>query len=382
MAERAARTVDQAHLERAMRLEPNDAEYPYRLGVFAFRVQQDNNLAKKSFQRALALNPYRTRYWLSLASVYLTEGDIEKQKATVQAALNAEPRNPETTWEAGNLDLVEGDTERALHNFRITLESERYNELGVFDTCWRATRDADLILKDAIPNDNRVRIAFLRWLVQHNEPAAAAKVWSAVAAAQQSVHAADALPYVDFLLSHGDVGEAYRVWRQLLAGDEEMKGYAAAGNRVVNDRFEEPLLNSGFDWRIAGNPAVSLSLDSLEFRDRGRSLKLVFSGDPFRDAGLSQLVPVDPNTTYRFSAYVKSEEIYSASAPRFALDDAASGQSLLLTKDVIGTTPWEQLEGEFRTGPATQAVRLHIVQSAGAHIKGNLWVDGITIAAK
>ena len=96
------------------------------------------------------------------------------------------------------------------------------------------------------------------------------------------------------------------------------RAYAAVKDRVDGASAMQIVTFMDRYWRIAGNPAVSLSLDSLEFRDRGRSLKLVFSGDPFRDAGLSQLVPVDPNTTYRFSAYVKSEEIYSASAPRFA----------------------------------------------------------------
>ena len=380
LADRSAQTLDRAHLERAMRLEPGNAEYPYRLGVVAFRGQQDNALAEQSFRRAAALNPYRTRYWLSLAAVYLAEGDLDKQKSALEAAVAAEPHNPETTWEAGNLYLVEGDTLRALQMFRTTLESGQYSGMNVLDTCWRATGDVDLILRHAIPDDNRVRLELVRYLAQKNQPAAAAQAWSAVVKAREPLAAREALPYVDSLLARGDMRAAYAAWKDVLALDDQMKAYTSGPNLVVNNRFEEPLLNAGFDWRLANNAAVALSLDSLEFRERGRSLKLAFSGDPFRDAGLSQVIPVEPNRAYRFSAYVKAEELSSAEGPRFAVDDAGSGRPLLQSSEVLGTTPWKILEGEFQTGPETTAVKLHIVQESPAHIKGTMWVDGIEIA--
>lgn len=381
-AERAAAIIDQPHLERAMRLEPGNSEYPYRLGMYAFRIQQDATLAEHSFQRAITLNPYMTRYWLGLASAYVAEGEIEKQKSAIEAAIAAEPTNPGTTAEAANLYIVEDDIPRALRMFRVTLQSELYDEPSIFATCWRATHDADLLLKDALPDKPAVRLRFLKFLADRNEADAAAKVWNAVMSGAQPVSSHDAMPYVDYLLAHHDIAAAWHAWQQLVSDDQELKGYSEPGNRVVNNHFDQPLLDAGFDWRVVNNPAVTLNLDSLEFHDQGRSLKLAFTGDPFRDAGVSQIIPLEPARTYSFAAWVKTEEIYSASGPRFSIDDASTGKQLMLSNALVGTTPWQKLEGEFRTEAATQAVRLHVIQSDAAHIKGSMWLDGVAIAPK
>jgi hypothetical protein len=89
---------------------------------------------------------------------------------------------------------------------------------------------------------------------------------------------------------------------------------------------------------------------------------------------------VKPNTTYEFSAESRSEDIDTASGPRFAVVDAYTNQSYVLTDDTLGTTPWRPQRARFRTGPDTNLVLLEIVRDpAKPLIRGKFWVDDVTL---
>ena len=72
-----------------------------------------------------------------------------------------------------------------------------------------------------------------------------------------------------------------------------------------------------------------------------------------REHGISQFIPVKPNTDYEFSADSKTEDIESASGPRFAIVDAYTNHSYVLTDDLLGTNPWHLQQARFHTGPNT-----------------------------
>ena len=69
---------DQVNLQRAVRLQPFNAEYRNRLGIYFSLLNPD--AAAQSFRAAVSLNPYRADYWLALARASTTHWMMSKLK--------------------------------------------------------------------------------------------------------------------------------------------------------------------------------------------------------------------------------------------------------------------------------------------------------------
>ena len=152
---------------------------------------------------------------------------------------------------------------------------------------------------------------------------------------------------------------------------------------MVNGDFSLPVLNGGFDWLYEKSPDVSLALDPTESHAGHRSLSIAFDSRGLEDAGIWQLIPVEPNTEYEFSAYFKSEDMQGAGGPRFLLEDHFSRVSYFASEELKDTDTWKQVEGTFSTGPDTKLLTLRIQRvPAGNAIRGKLWIGGVHLAQR
>ena len=111
-------------------------------------------------------------------------------------------------------------------------------------------------------------------------------------------------------------------------------------------------------------------------------MRLKFTGPALSDTGIFQFVSVRPNTTYRFSAFVKSEDIVRASGPRLVIQDPYNNQSWGTTDDSLGTTGWRQQVVDFVTGPEARLITVRVMRVPGNPlIKGTFWLDDVQLAA-
>jgi len=107
---------------------------------------------------------------------------------------------------------------------------------------------------------------------------------------------------------------------------------------------------------------------------------MVFHSRGIEDAGIRQLIPVQPNTTYDFSAYFKAEDIQGAGGPRFAIHDLYSETTYFASDELKDADFWKPVSGTFTTGPDTKLLVLRVQRfPAGSPIKGKLWIDGIRL---
>ena len=141
------------------------------------------------------------------------------------------------------------------------------------------------------------------------------------------------------------------------------------------------MLNGGFDWWYESNPHAALALDTDRFYGGTRSLSVTFDGRNAPDAGIAQLIPVKPDTDYEFSAESRTQDIDSASGPRFAITDAyTTTVSYVLTDDLLGTNPWHRQQARFHTGPGTNLLFLKVIREPAAPlIRGKLWIDDVRL---
>ena len=384
LASHLAASPDLSNLNKAIRLEPSNAEYRDLLGRSLAFSGTNLNDAIANYRTAVHLNPYVAWYWLDLAGAYQMAGHTSEQEQSVEQAVVADPTTPQVAWVAANFFLVQGDQESALRNFRVVLANDPEAVDSALQLCWRATGDANQVLERALPRRPDLYLSFLRLLISKQEVAAAEDVWNHLIALNQEFSTKDAFRYFRFLIEKQEVVAAQTAWQQLAGINRSLLPYLPSReNLVVNGGFEENVLNGGFDWWYESNPHAALAIDTSEFYGGTRSLSVTFDGQNPADAGIFQFVVVKPHTEYDFSAESRTEDIESASGPRFAIVDAYTNAPYVLTDDLLGTNPWRLQQAQFQTGPNTNLVLLKIVrQPAGPLIRGKLWVDDLRLVEK
>jgi len=372
-----------ASLQRAVRLDPGDADYRNHLGRYYALVARDPGTAIEPYRAAVQLNPHSARYWFDLASAYQVLGDISNQTLALEHAIAADPTTPDVAWEAANLYLVQGDNDKASREFRVVLENDPDLANLAIRLCWRINPDVDMLLRDVVPARSPAYIAFLELLEIKQETAATAKVWAALMASSQPFELRYVYEYFQYLLNHKDVDQARLVWQQAAPRFGLSSYLPTRNNLIVNGDFGLDVLNGGFDWQYQKQGSVTLTLDPSDFHGGHRSLQITFDGPGVIDAGIRQFVAVQPSTLYEFSAYYKNGELEGAGGPHFTIQDAYT-QTVLYDSDELKEAGfWKSATGEFTTGADCKLVLLHVRRlPEGSPIRGKLWVDDFHLVAK
>lgn len=372
---------DLSSLERAARLSPGNAEYRHRVGRYFAFVATNPQAALENYQSAVRLNPYQSRYWFDLAAAYQIAGNPAAQRDALEHAVQAEPSAPDVAWEAANFFLVEGDTERALREFRVVIENDSSLAPLALQSCWRVRPDADALLRDVIPPRVDSLIAFLTLLVSKQETDSAIKVWDRLAQLHQKFESRFLFDYVRYLVLARRPDAAAVAWEQA-TGVLDLPAYLpTADNRIVNGDFSLDVLNGGFDWTYQTQSGVRLLLDPSDFHEGQRSLSISFEGPGISDAGIRQWIPVHAGTAYNFTAYYKSSEFQGAGGPQILLRDFYTGRPVFTSAPLNGADFWKAVHARFTTSASTTMLVLNIERiPAGSPIRGKLWLDNFHLS--
>src|SRR6185369_17027688 len=371
--------ADLASLQRAVRWQPGNADYRHRLGRYFFLIQRSPEAAVESFRAAVGLNPHQARYWFDLAGAYQFLGDTDAQKAALEQGLVADSSTPDLAWEAGNFYLVQGETDKALRELRVVMETDPYLPSAAVRLCWRVKPDVDALLHDVIPPN--VYATFLDFLISQKETAAAAKVWTQLAQLRRPLPTPLIFLYIRYLVGQRDVDQARLVWRQASSLCGLSAYQPSPENLIVNGDFSLNVLNGGFDWQYHQSKEVALALDPTQSHGGHRSLLITFDAQAINDAGIGHFVNVQASTAYDFSAYFKAGDIQGAGGPRFALQDLYNETLYFASDELKDADFWKEVSGTFTTGSDTKLLLLHIQREpAGMPIKGKLWIDSIRLA--
>ena len=177
-------------------------------------------------------------------------------------------------------------------------------------------------------------------------------------------------------MAQHEVDQARLVWQQAATLCGLSAYQPSPENLVVNGDFSLNVLNGGFDWQYHQSKEVSLALDPTQSHGGHRSLLITFDARKIDDAGIGQLVPVQPSTGYDFSAYFKADDIQGAGGPRFALQDLYTATTYFTSDELKNADFWKEVSGSFTTGPDTRLLLLRIQRDPpGMPIRGKLWID-------
>jgi tetratricopeptide (TPR) repeat protein len=399
-------------LKAAAWLDSGNAAYRNHLGRYYDLVARDPVAALGYYKAAVELDPHSARYWFDLASAYQILGDVANQTMALERAIHADSMTPDVAWEAANLYLVQGENQKALREFRVVMANDPSLAASAIAFCWRINPDVDLLLRDAVPPTATANLAFLNLLENDvalllkkaaastdgtdvaaltlqikNETASTFKIWNALIDSHEPFEERYAYDYIRFLLQYKEIGEAELVWRQSAGRFQHLSYLPSSSNLIVNPMFSLPVLNDGFDWQYAKQAELDLKVDDTVAHGGGaRSLRITFHGAGISDAGIYQFVPVEPNTTYDFSAYYKTDpnaELEGAGGPQFTIQDMFTRAIIYQSDELKSAESWKRATGEFKTGPECMLVKLLIRRlPEGYPIRGKLWVDDFNLSRK
>lgn len=372
-------------LRRAAWLDPGNADYRNHLGRYFDLVAHDPASAISYYRSAVQLNPHSARFWFDLASAYQVLGDTPAQTAALEHAIQADATTPDVAWEAGNLYLVQGENQKALHEFSVVIANDTTLDVAALQLSYRIQPDVDTLLKDVLPARANAYLHFLALLESKEETAGAIKVWDALMHTSEPFEQRHAFTYIRYLIEHKEVDEAVLAWKQTTNRFGLSSYLPSTANLVENGNFSLDILNAGFDWQYQKMSSVTLTLDPSDFHAGRRSLLIAFDGPGIREAGIYQLIPVQPNTTYEFTGYYKNGEgeMEGAGGPHFTIQDMYSQAVYYESEELKQATFWKSADGEFITGPDCKLIVLHVRRlPAGSPMRGKLWVGDFHITKK
>jgi O-antigen ligase len=378
-ARAVARKLNERSLQRAIAMEPKDAELYSLLCRYRMEVLLDSRAALQACKRATELNAYDASYWLDLAQAYLDVGMLKEQRDSVRRALTVDPKTPNTVWSAANFFLAENDVHDALAEFAVILNTDPSLSQRVLGLWPRA--GGVQVMMSILPPEPKIYLDFIKLLLSQQQIQPARQVWAGLIQLNRTFEFHDAVSYIECLLQAGDVDAAREAWHQIGERANGFEAYVPNENLVVNGSFENDILNAGFDWRYTAVPGISVRFDTTEFSDGKRSLLISFAGTATgADAGPYQLVPVRPDTEYSISAFVKSDKLTSVIEPRLEVVDTSDGTVQSISQEIGGTMGWQRLGSGFRTGPQTKLVSLRISRDqASTLITGRMWIDNVQL---
>jgi hypothetical protein len=372
-------------LRKAAWLDPGNADYRNHLGRYYDLVAHDPASAIGYYLSAVQLNPHSSRYWFDLANAYQILGDIPKQTEALEHAIQTDSMTPDVAWEAGNLYLVQGEDEKALREFRVVIANDTTLDVAALGLSWRIRPDVDALLKDVIPARAGAYLNLIALLESKGEIAGTMKVWDALMQTSEPFERRHAFDYIRYLIEHKEVDEAVMAWKQTTNRFGLSSYLPSTANLVVNGNFGLDPLNAGFDWQHQKLSNVTLTFDPGDFHAGRRSLLIAFDGPGIRESGLYQFIPVQPNTSYYFTAYYKNGEVemQGAGGPHFTIQDMYTQSVYYESEELKEATFWKSAEGEFTTGPDCKLIVLHIRRlPAGSPMRGKLWVSDFHITKK
>jgi hypothetical protein len=392
---RNARAANQAGLgaragyEAAASLEPANPENWYLLGRYWQYTLDDPDptLAISNFRRALSLNPRYADAWLDLGTVYESEGDFSAARGSYLQARNAYPLSAAVAWRYGNFLLRQGEVPKAFAEIRRAVYADPKRSAEAFSRCWRIDPNVESILDNVIPPDRAAYLDVIRELAAADQLAATLTVWQRLVSLHPRMSPADVISLADFLIQKGHFDDAHRVWQDAFHLSDVATG-DPPGSVLWDGGFESNVRGGGFAWTFpAPSPGVQVILDRRQKHTGKQSLRLFFDGKRNTNyQGVCTNAEVQPETTYRFSAWVRTQALTSDEGVRFRLfgfsDSHASGSTD--SQDSRGTQSWTRVEMPWISGNDVRRARVcvlrHLSRGLDARIQGTAWIDDISLA--
>jgi len=387
MAAQCEQSDDPAKWLAAAHLEPGNAQYWGRLGLYYQWNLENRNLpdAIHYLQRATEINPRSAPLWMDIAALYEAQGDPAATKQAYEMGRRDFPVSPEVAWNYGSFLLRQRNFPSAFAVLRYALMNDSSLEASALSECWHVDPDVAAITDNLLPRQGPYYVRAIRYFLSQHQTDAALFTWTRFLTLSQPVSMLDAIDLINNLMNENRVNDAQQVWNQALQRSAWPRDANENHSLVFNAGFEHYFLNGGFDWRELPISGASYNFDNSVVHSGHRSLRVAFDGSAnLNFQHLYQYVPFVSHQRYRFRAYLCTEEITTDSGIRFEIFDPRHQNEVdVSTPDILGTNKWTPVQIDFESGSATHLLEILLRRKPNVgfdnKLRGIVWVDDVSL---
>jgi len=150
---------------------------------------------------------------------------------------------------------------------------------------------------------------------------------------------------------------------------------AAAANLIANDSFENERDGKPLEWNTATHSGRGELTVGTVGHTGSRSARI--SSTAGGDISWSQRVNVEPNVTYKLTAWIKTEDVRGAMGALLNMHELQSGTPVR-TKPVTGTKDWTEVETEFNSGD-NRTLTINCLFGGWGRSTGTAWFDDVKL---
>lgn len=374
--------------QTAVRLAPSDPLTHWRLGDFIHKRLPPDEISRAvaEFERAVSLSPHDYRYWTAWGQALEQAGEYEKAEKALREAVRLAPAYSFPRWHLGNLLLRRARYEEAFSQLRQASEANEDLRPQLFAVAWQVYGDDFGALQNAVGNPPDTRAQFALHLIQRLRFDEGLRVWNSLSDSEKKSHLSVADSLIASLITSKRFRTAAELWNQL-APDPT---YRVEAGQIVDPGLESNISHSPsflFGWQVPDSPEIQTGITTNMGHNSSRSLRMFFQvRSSLAPIAVTQLVIVQPNTSYSFACYTRTENLISASTPAIVIEDAGDGAELAgSAKLPTGDNDWSQISLSFKTGPKTEAIRVKVYRSPCDEenpvcpIFGTVWYDNFSL---
>ena len=356
-ADYLARLDTEESIRSAIRLEPDAWRDYIRLAEF------DEADAQQLLERALQLDPYDAEANIELGLYFESIGDYRRAEKLLLDAFAVDhtfaPR-----WALANFYFRRDNAPAFWAWARSAAEIEPNDAGAVFELCWRESPDPEQISR-AILNDNPTLIRqYVEFLTAKNQlPAAASAAQRLIRDGNSKTDTPQLLAAINRLVAAKDGDPAIALWRTLM----NQHWVVADATMINNPNFARDPLPVSFDWSLP-------SYDGLHSWPGPAGLESEFTGvQPETCIVAEQFVVLVPGK-YSFEYSYRTSQIPPETGLRWQMIDAKSGTAIATSPDLSSDNlQTSELKFSVPEGMSLLQVRLAYQRAVGTpRISGKL----------
>jgi tetratricopeptide (TPR) repeat protein len=276
------------------------AEDFYNYGLKAW-YENNLNLAADYFRKTLSINLFHVDAWLKLAQVETDNGNTLAASNILKFTNNLTREVVQWKWSQILLARELKLDDIFWENINFVIPHRQFQDEALHLLDMHLSSDSAMALK-ILEIQNRPY--YLCWLMKWNRTDDTFQVWRAIA--EKQIADDDLFQrYINYLISQKEIRQAAMIRKEYTGLDG-----------LSNPGFELPLSNKGFDWRIRTGAHWEIQRTRSGVIEGDYALQIIFFGNEnINFQHLSQIMPVLPEKTYKFTFWWRSKDLTTDQRP-------------------------------------------------------------------
>ncbi len=337
----------------------------------------DKNSTVEGFTNVVRLSSQDFRWWNELARAREQAEDFAGAEDAFRHALELAPTYTFAHWQLGNFLLRRGRSGEAFAELKKAAESNTVYRDQVYSVVWDYFDNDVAKLTQIAGESASAKISLTKFFALHKRPDESLRIWKTLSPEEKKENIV-----VGILVAKGLFERKYFRSAVEFVRDLEFENDADF-EKIENGSFENPIGAADyifFGWHVLPIEKTDAKVDSSQKRVGNKSLRLMFSGYARPDFGnVYQIVAVEPNSRYRLSFWLKTENLKSAGTPTIEIINGNDDKLIIASNPFPeGTNDWQAISVEFKAPANAEGVLVRTSRSfcgENCPIVGTIWYD-------